>query len=135
MVPAPIRCPRRRSSPRIRTTPQRGLSLASLTISSASSLASGGRPGALGWVHFLVTMRRCQRSSVPGVTIRCASSALGRIRASAASSARSAQSILGLGLPRRSTATSWRKIRISAFFDAEDRASSASHDSNAVRER
>jgi hypothetical protein len=79
IVPAPIRCPRRRSSPCTRTTPQLGLSRASLTISSASSPVSGGRPGALGWVHFLVTMRRCQRSSVPGVTIRCASSALGRI--------------------------------------------------------
>lgn len=106
MVPAPIRCPRRRSSPWIRTTPQLGLSRASSTISSASSPASGGRPGVLGWVHFLATMRRCQRSSVPGVTIRCARSALGRIRANAASSARSVQSILGLGLPRRSTATS-----------------------------
>jgi hypothetical protein len=89
----------------------------------------------LGWVHFLVTMRWCQRSRVPGVTIRCARSALGRIRASAASSARSVQPILGLGLPRRRTATSWRRIRISAFFDAEDRASSASHDSNATSER
>ena len=28
-----------------------------------------------------------------------------------------------------------RKIRISAFFDADDRANSASHDSNAARER
>jgi hypothetical protein len=43
--------------------------------------------------------------------------------------------MLGLGLPRRSTATSWRKIGISAFFDADDRADSASHDSNAARER
>jgi len=90
----------------IRTTPQRGLSRASWTISSASALGSGGRPGALGWVHVFVTMRRCQRSSVAGLTIRRARSALGRIRASAASTARSAQSILGLGLPRRSTATS-----------------------------
>jgi len=89
-----------------RTTPQPGLSLASLTISPASSPASGGRPGCLGWVHFLVTMRRCQRSNDPGLTIRCARSDPGKIRASAASIARSAQPILGLGLPRRSTATS-----------------------------
>ncbi len=60
---------------------------------------------------------------------------LGMIRAGAASTARSVQSILGLGLPRRSTATSWRRIRISAFFDAEDRASRASQDSNAASER
>jgi hypothetical protein len=38
--------------------------------------------------------------------IRCARNDLGRIRASAASTARSAQSILGLGLPQRNTATS-----------------------------
>ena len=90
---------------------------------------------ALGWVHCSVTMRRCQRSSVAGVTIRCARSTLGRIRASAASTARSAQPIFGSGLPRRSTDTSWRRIRISAFFEAEDRADSASHDSNVARER
>jgi len=59
IVPAPTRWPRRRSSPWIRTTPQRVLSLASLTIRSANSPASGGRPGALGWVHFLVT-RQCR---------------------------------------------------------------------------
>ena len=111
MVPAPVRCPRRRSSPWIRTTPQRGLSLASLTINFASSLASGGRPGAFGWVHFLATMRRCQRSSVPGVTIRCARSAVGRIRANAANSARSAQSTLGLELPRR-RATNSRSLSL-----------------------
>jgi hypothetical protein len=70
MVPAPIRCPRRRSSPWTRTTPQRGLSRASLTISSASSPASGGRPGALGWVHFLgdhapVPAQQCSRGDDP----------------------------------------------------------------------
>jgi hypothetical protein len=135
IVPAPTRWPRRRSSPWIRTTPQRVLSLASLTIRSANSPASGGRPGALGWVHFLVTRRRCQRSRVPGVTIRRLRSTVGRIRASAASSARSVQSIFGLGLPRRSTATSCRRTRISASFDADDRADKASHDSNVVKER
>ena len=57
-----------------------------------------GRSWALGWVHFLITRRRCQRSSVAGVTIQCARSALGRSRPSPANSARSAQSTPGLGL-------------------------------------
>jgi hypothetical protein len=35
------------------------------------SVRTGGRPGALGYAHFLVTRRRCQASSVPGVKIRC----------------------------------------------------------------
>ena len=67
-------------------------------------------------------MRRCQRSSVPGVTIRRARSAFGRTRASAASTARSVQDRRGLGFARRSTATSCRSARISASLDEEDRA-------------
>jgi hypothetical protein len=46
---------------------------------------------------------------------------------SAASTARSAQSSLGLGCWRRSTATSWRSTRSSASFDADERASSTIH--------
>jgi hypothetical protein len=53
VVPASVRCPRRRSSPWIRTTPQLGFSLSSLTTSSASSSASGGRPRGLGLGPFL----------------------------------------------------------------------------------
>lgn len=41
--------------------------------------------------------------------------------------ARSAQSSLGLGCWRRSTATSWRSTSSSASFAADERASSASH--------
>src|SRR5581483_8276040 len=101
IVPAPIRCPRRRSSPWMRTTPQVRFWLASRTISSANSLSSGGRPGDRGWVHFLVTIRRCQRSSVPGVTTRYRRRSLGSIRDSAASRARSVQSSRGSGFTRR----------------------------------
>jgi hypothetical protein len=43
----------------------------------------------------------------------------------AASTARSAQSSLGLGFCRRSTATSWRSTSSPASFDAEERARSA----------
>lgn len=90
IVPAPIRCLRRRSSPWMRTTPQVRLSLARRTISSARSLSSGGRPGARGWAHFRVTIRRCQRCSVPEATIRCKRNSLGSSRDSAASTDRSA---------------------------------------------
>jgi hypothetical protein len=92
-------------------------------------------PGDRGWVHFLVTMRRCQRSSVPGVTIRCRRKPFGSIRDNAASTARSVHSSRGFGFTRRSTATSWRRTSISAFFDADDRASSASQDSTATANR
>ena len=57
---------------------------------------------------FLATSRRCHRRTVPGVTSQCARSFAGRYRISAAMTARSAQSSRGLGLVRRSTATSCR---------------------------
>jgi hypothetical protein len=71
-------------------------------------------------VHVLlrVTRRLCQASSVPGVTRRLPRSAAGSSRASAARTARSAQSGLGRATWRRSTITSWRSTRISAYFDA-----------------
>ena len=95
----------------------------------------GGRPGGLGWRHFAAAMRRCQRSSVPGVTIRRARSAFGRTRASAASTARSVQDRCGLGVARRSTATSCRSASISASLDEEDRARSANHDTTVTSSR
>ena len=100
MVEAATRCPSRRSSPWMRTTPQRRFSRASRKISAASSSGIGGRPGGLGWRHFAAAMRRCQRSSVPGVTIRRARSAFGKTPASAASTARSLQDKRGLGVAR-----------------------------------
>ena len=71
MVPAAIRCPRRRSSPWIRTTPQAWFPAARRMISSIRASASGGLPGGPGWVHCFATMRRCHRRRVPGVTMRC----------------------------------------------------------------
>ena len=56
---------------------------------------TGGRPTAFGYVHFLLTRRRCQPSSVPGVTIRYSRRRPGSSRATAAITARSAQSGLG----------------------------------------
>jgi len=87
--------------------------------------STGGRPPLRGYVQLRRTSRRCQRSSVPGVTSRPIGIDAGSRRAKAASTARSAQSSLGRGFCRRSTATSWRSTSISASFDAADRASSA----------
>ena len=135
MVEAATRYPSRRSSPWILTTPQRRFSRASRTINATRSSGIGGRPGGLGWLHFAAAMRRCQRSNVPGVTIRRARSAFGRTRASAASTARSLQDRWGLGVARRSTATSCRSASISASLDEEDRASNASQDTTVTSSR
>jgi hypothetical protein len=94
---------------------------------------TGGRPGALGYVHFHLTSRRCQASSVPGVTIRCTRRCLGSNLASAASIARSAQSGLGRTTCRCKTATSCRNTRISVSFAASLRASSTSQPNNRPR--
>ncbi|HLX50094.1 MAG TPA: hypothetical protein VKS82_17340, partial [Streptosporangiaceae bacterium] len=98
MVEAATLCPSRRSSPWMRTTPHHRFSRASRRINATSSSGTGGRPGDLGWRHFAAAIRRCQRSSVPGVTIRHARSAFGRTRASAASTARSLQDRCGFGV-------------------------------------
>jgi hypothetical protein len=99
------------------------------------SSPSGGRPGERGWVHFFVTMRLCQRSSVAGVTIRCSRRLFGSIRGNAASTARSVHSSFGFGVVRRNTATSCRSTRISAFSAACDLVNNASHDSTATANR
>jgi hypothetical protein len=104
-------------------------------INAASSSGTGGRPGGLGWRHFAATSRRCQRSNVRGATIRRARSPVGMILASAASTARSVQDTRGLGLVRRSTATSCRSASISTSLAAEERASSASQDSTVTSSR
>jgi hypothetical protein len=135
MVEAATRYPSLRSSPWMRTTPHRRFSRAIRKINATSSSGTGGRPGALGWRHFAAAIRRCQRSSVPGVTIRHARSAFGRTRASAASTARSLQDKCGSGVARRSTATSCRSASISASSDAEDRVSNASQDTTVTSSR
>jgi hypothetical protein len=98
-------------------------------------LEQAGVAGGFGWCHFAAASLRCQRSSVPGVTIRCARSGFGRVRAKAAITARSDQIIFGFGCARRRTATSCRSARISASLDAEVRASSTSQDSTVVSKR
>jgi hypothetical protein len=89
----------------------------------------------LGWRHFAATRRRCQRSSVPGVTIRQGRSPLGMILVSAARTARSVQDMRGLGFARRSTVTSCLSASISTSLADEDRAASASQDSTVTSSR
>ena len=120
--------PKPSNSPWIRLYPQPGFSRASCLTSATISALTGGRPPPRrGWVHHQRTIRRCQRSSVSGATRRPSHNARGTSQDKAASTARSAQSSLGFGCGRRSTTTAWRSTSSSAFFDADDRASSASH--------
>ncbi len=66
------------SSPWILLYPQRGFSLASRTISSCNSAATGGLPVPLSCrkVYLRLTNSLCQRSTVPGLNSTMASSSL-----------------------------------------------------------
>jgi hypothetical protein len=70
--------PSRHSSPCTRRYPQAGFSRASRSTRSRMSWLVRGRPGRLGYVHLRLISRRCQASSVPGVTSRWARSACWR---------------------------------------------------------
>ena len=83
----------------------RGFSCASRTINSTVLIGSGGRPGLRGWVHLRLTMARCQRSNVSGVTRNDRHADRGSARLSKASSARSAGRYSTRFTWRRSTAT------------------------------
>jgi hypothetical protein len=85
----------------------------------------------VGWLKTQVNRRGGvlapdKRRTGPGVTSRCARSRAGRSRISAARTARSARSSRGRGWVRRSTATSCRSTRSSAFLEADDRPSRTS---------
>jgi hypothetical protein len=88
----------------VRGRPTRSVARRRISLTKSSGI--GGRPGGLGWRHLEAISRRCQRSSVAGVTMPWARSALGMSLARAASMARSVQVSRGLGVARRSTATS-----------------------------
>jgi hypothetical protein len=79
-----------------------------------------------------VIRRRCQASRVPGVTSRLPRSAAGNCRASAARTARSAQSSVGRAIWRRSTITSCRSAMISASLDAWPRPSRTSQPNSRI---
>ena len=94
-----------------------------ITNAARTSLI-GGRPGRFGCLQLLRTRRRCQRRIVFGVTRRWQRSVRGSRRERTAKIARSAQSMRGLGLLRRRTATSWRSTRSSTFLVEDERPSS-----------
>lgn len=83
----------------------------------------GSRPGREGKAHFLVIRRRCQTSSVPGVTIRPSRTLRESKRASTERMARSGHDKRGRRpVRRRNTATSCRNARILTFLVAVRRA-------------
>jgi hypothetical protein len=61
-------CPSRVSSPCTLRYPQAGFSCATRSTRSRISWLILGRPGWFGYVHLRAIRRRCQASSVPGVT-------------------------------------------------------------------
>jgi hypothetical protein len=71
------------SSPCTLRYPQAGFSCATRTTRSRISRLILGRPDWFGYIHLRVIRRRCQASSVPGVTSRWARGTAGSSRASA----------------------------------------------------
>jgi hypothetical protein len=97
------------------------------TINSCMSWSSRGRPvWRCGSVQASATRRRCQPSSVSGLTRKQDHTDLGSMRLTAASSARSAGSNRGREIWRRRTLSWWRSTRISRSLAASPRASSTS---------
>jgi hypothetical protein len=80
-----------------------------------------GRPDRAGWVvQRRETSRWCQRRIVAGVTSNPSRRRVGRSRVRAASMARSGQLMRGRGDRRWSTASWWRRTRISISFAVSD---------------
>jgi len=115
IVPVPMWCPSRSSSAWMRRCAHRGFSRARRITSSRSVLSMRGRPTGFGKVHFLVMRRRCQASSVAGVTSRWRRSSRGSSRASADRIARSGHAGRGRVIWRRRTAISWRGMSTSTI--------------------
>jgi hypothetical protein len=82
-----------------------------------------GRPSRVGVVvQRRATSCRCQRRMVDGVTSSPTRRGVGSSRVRAEIIARSVQFICGRGVRRRSTASWWRRTRISISFVVSDRA-------------
>jgi hypothetical protein len=113
IVVAPTQIPSLRSSPWIRTQPQRGFSRANRNTSSCSSGSSDGLPaGRRRYVHFRRTSSRCQRRSVCGETTNADHRPRGNRPLAAARTTRSRPRNSGRFTLRRST-LSW--CRSTAF--------------------
>jgi hypothetical protein len=95
----------------------------------ASRRKRPGRPPTHRSIRVLVLRlaRESFGTRIRGETIRCPRRTRGSSRARAASKARSGQLGLGAATSRRSTATSWRKISISASLAAADQGKRTSH--------
>jgi hypothetical protein len=121
--PPPSGTPGRAARPESGDSSSAGSAAPAAPARARTCPGTGGRPGAPGQAHLFLTRRRCQASTVPGVTIaRARAAALAR----AAMTARSAQSGLGRATRRRTTATSRPSTTISASFAASSRARSTS---------
>jgi len=81
------------------------------------------------------TRSACQRSSVPGVTSMPNRRAFGRSPASAATTVRSAHDRRGRATCRRSTASWWRRTRISMSLDRLERPSRTNQPSSRTKIR
>jgi hypothetical protein len=121
IVVAPIRIPNLRSSPWIRTQPQRGFYRPKRSTSARTYGSSGGRRGKRRrYVHFLRISSRCQRSSVCGLTRNTGQRSLGRSVLATASSTRSLRRSGGRFTVRPSTASWWRATAFSTSSAATD---------------
>src|SRR6266571_5788641 len=100
---------------------RRQLALPRSAAPCTSSLIRG-RPGRrCGYVQRRATSRRCQRSSVRGLTEKTAHACRGRARLSAVNNSRSASRSCGRRVWRRKIDSSCRSTRISNSFDPGDR--------------
>ena len=87
-------------------------------MSRRSSVEVGGRPGGRwGWVQCRAMRRRCQRSSVSGVTSQPTRRGRGSAAAIAPSRLLSLSLRVGRLIWRRSTASWWRNTMISRSFE------------------
>jgi hypothetical protein len=135
MVPVPMWCPSRVSSPWMRRCPQRGLSRASRMMSSRSSAPMRRRPGGLRIGPFLGDQALVPGQESGGGDESVATQLAGQEPGQGGQSARSGQ--VGRAGPscRRSTMTSCRSVNVSAMSVLLRRQSSASQDSIRVMVR
>jgi hypothetical protein len=120
-VVSPIQMPRPRSSPWMRTAPQRGFSRPTRMTRAWISASIGGRPTTLcPKVHFLLTSSRCQRDRVSGVTRNPTRRAFPSSPAAADRITLSRRRSFGRLAPLLSTPSWWRSTAFSISRPAID---------------